>query len=235
MEQSDESMEQSDERMEQSGPDEPAGGRAGGLMGGQRVETFSDGVFAIAITLLVLDLAVPPRDRTAPGGLAAALGHEWPSYFAYLVSFLVIGIIWVNHHTVFGTVRRVDRLVMFANLGLLLVVSAIPFPTRLLAEYLTDGANSHTAAAVYSATMLAMSVAYSLLWLAITRDAGLLHEHLDPAASRAALRRFGAGGIVYAITVGLSFVNAIVTLAVHAALALYYCFNQLPLARRRNR
>jgi uncharacterized membrane protein len=88
-----------------------------GLESSRRVEAFSDGVFAIAITLLVLDLTVPPRDRTAPGHLAAALGHEWPAYFAYLVSFLIIGIIWVNHHTVFAKVKLVDRLVLFAKPG----------------------------------------------------------------------------------------------------------------------
>jgi uncharacterized membrane protein len=198
-----------------------------GLMSSRRVEAFSDGVFAIAITLLVLDLAVPPRKETPDGELAAALGHQWPAYFAYLVSFLVIGIIWVNHHTVFNKVRLVDRPVLFANLALLLIVSAIPFPTHLLAEYLTAGANSHVAAAVYSATMLAMGLAYSTLWLAITRDARLLHEHVDPATSRAALRRFGLGNIFYLATIGLSFVNAIATLAVHAALAIYYCFDQL--------
>jgi uncharacterized membrane protein len=198
-----------------------------GLMSGRRLEAFSDGVFAIAITLLVLDLAVPSRAETPEGGLAAALGREWPTYFAYLVSFLVIGIIWVNHHTVFDKVRQVDRPVLFANLGLLLVVSAIPFPTRLLAEYLTAGADSHIAAAVYSATMLAMGLAYSGLWLVITRDPRLLHEHVDPVTSRAALRRFGLGNIFYLATVGLAFVNAIATLAVHAALAIYYCFDQL--------
>jgi uncharacterized membrane protein len=196
-------------------------------MSGRRLEAFSDGVFAIAITLLVLDLAVPAREETPEGGLAAALGREWPSYFAYLVSFLVIGIIWVNHHTVFDKVRQVDRPVLFANLGLLLVVSAIPFPTRLLAEYLTAGADSHIAAAVYSATMLAMGLAYSALWLLITRKAELLHEHVDRAASRAALRRFGLGNVFYLATVGLAFVNAVATLAVHAALAVYYCFDQL--------
>jgi uncharacterized membrane protein len=196
-------------------------------MTGRRLEAFSDGVFAIAITLLVLDLAVPSREDTPAGGLAAALGREWPAYFAYLVSFLVIGIIWVNHHTVFDKVRHVDRPVLFANLGLLLVVSAIPFPTRLLAEYLTAGADSHIAAAVYSATMLAMALAYSGLWLVITRDPRLLHEQVDPAASRAALVRFGVGNVFYLATVGLAFVNAIATLAVHAALAIYYCFDQL--------
>src|SRR5215470_1392335 len=198
-----------------------------GFMSSQRVEAFSDGVFAIAATLLVLDLAVPRRDETPAGGLAAALGAQWPAYFAYLVSFLVIGIIVVNHHTMFAKVRQVDRPVMFANLALLLVVSALPFPTRLLAEYLTTGADSHVAAAVYSGAMFAMSLAYSTRWLAVTRDARLMQEHLDPAASRAMLRRFGAGGIVYLGTIGLAFVSAVATLAVHAAIAVYYCFDQL--------
>jgi uncharacterized membrane protein len=194
----------------------------------RRTEAFSDGVFAIAITLLVLDLVVPPRSEAAEKGLAHALAQEWPAYFAYLVSFLIIGIIWVNHHTVFDKVRLVDRPVLFANLALLLVVSLIPFPTRLLAEYLTAGSDSHVAAAVYSATMLAMGLAYSTLWLALTRDARLLHEGVDPRASRLALRRFGVGNVFYLATIGLSFINATATLAVHAALAIYYCFDQLP-------
>ena len=202
-----------------------------GLMATGRLEAFSDGVFAIAITLLVLDLAVPARNRSEPGGLAAALGHQWPSYFAYLVSFLIIGIIWVNHHTVFDTVRLVDRPVLFANLALLLVVSALPFPTRLLAEYLTAGYDSHVAAAIYSAGMLTMGLAFGTLWLVITRDARLLHQHIDAASSRVALRRFGLGNVFYLGTIGLAFVSAIATLAVHAALAIYYCFNQLPVAR----
>jgi uncharacterized membrane protein len=198
------------------------------VMSGGRLEAFSDGVFAIAITLLVLDLAVPSREESRDGGLAAALGRQWPSYFAYLVSFLIIGIIWVNHHTMFDKVRRVDRPVLFANLALLLVVSAIPFPTRLLAEYLTAGGDAHVAAAVYSATMFVMGLFFTLLWLTITRDARLLHEHLDPVVSRAALRRFALGNIFYLATIGLAFVSAIATLAVHAALGIYYCFDQLP-------
>jgi uncharacterized membrane protein len=197
-------------------------------MGSGRIEAFSDGVFAIAITLLVLDLVVPPRPEAAEHGLGHALAHEWPAYFAYLVSFLIIGIIWVNHHTMFDKVRLVDRPVLFANLGLLLTVSLIPFPTRLLAEYLTARSGSHVAAAIYSATMLAMGLAYTALWLTLTRDANLLHEGINPRSSRGALRRFGAGNVFYLLTIGLSFVSAPVTLAVHGALALYYCFDQLP-------
>lgn len=192
-----------------------------------RLEAFSDGVFAIAITLLVLDIGVPARNELHRGGLGSALAHQWPSYFAYLVSFLVIGIIWVNHHTMFSKVNRVDRPVLFANLALLLFVSALPFPTRLLADYLTAGTDSHLAAAVYSATMLAMGLTYSLLWIAVTRDARLLHADVDSIASRAAIRRFGLGNIAYLATVGLSFVSAVATLSVHGVIALYYCFDQL--------
>lgn len=193
-----------------------------------RVEAFSDGVLAIAITLLVLDLRVPARDDLHGASLASALSHQWPAYAAYLVSFLTIGIMWVNHHAMFTQVRQVDRPVLFANLALLLAVSFLPFPTHLLAEYLTaDGRDAHTAAAVYSATMLAVGLAFSTLWLAITRTSGLLHAHLDRVAGRAALRRFGVGSVAYAGTVALSFVNAYATLAVHGALALYYCFDQL--------
>ncbi|HEU5268421.1 MAG TPA: TMEM175 family protein, partial [Jatrophihabitans sp.] len=196
-----------------------------------RLEAFSDGVFAIAITLLVLDLAVPPRDELAGRSLLHALGAGWPSYFAYLVSFAVIGIIWVNHHMLCGLVRQADRLVLFANLFLLLTVSVIPFPTRLLAEYLTATGDSHVAAAIYSATMLAMSIAFTLLFLAITRDARLLHTPLDRATVRQTLRRFSIGGVFYLVTIGLSFVSAVLTLVVHALLAAYYCFDQLSTAR----
>jgi uncharacterized membrane protein len=207
-------------------------GAARGVTTCRRLEAFSDGVFAIAITLLVLDLAVPAREELTAGHLGSALAHRWPSYFAYLVSFLVIGIIWINHHTVFDKVRFVDRPVLFVNLALLLVVSVIPFPTHLLAEYLTAGADSHVAAAVYSVTMFAMGVAFGALWLTITRDERLLHERIDRATGRAAIRRFGAGNIFYLATIGLSFVSAVATLAVHAALAVYYCFDQLPTYRR---
>jgi uncharacterized membrane protein len=167
--------------------------------------------------------------------LAASLEAEWPAYFAYLVSFFVIGIIWVNHHGVCTFARTADRVVLFANLVLLLAVSTLPFPTRLMAEYLTDpGPNSHTAAAIYSATMAFMGLGITLLFLAITRDAELTHRPVPAPAIRAALRRFGIGGVVYLALIGLSFVSAVVTLAVHGLIALYYCFDQLTAAREQS-
>jgi uncharacterized membrane protein len=193
-----------------------------------RLEAFSDGVMAIAITLLVLDLIVPTREELSAQHttLSHALGALWPNYAAYVVSFLVIGIIWVNHHALFGLIGQVDRWVLFSNLLMLMVVSAIPFPTRLLAEYLTAGGSaSHLAAAVYSATMLAMAVAFTALYIAGTRPQ-MLRPGVDPAAMRRALPRFSAGVGLYAVTVAVSFISAPVTLAVHFGLAVYYVFDQ---------
>jgi len=195
-----------------------------------RLEAFTDGVLAIAITLLTLDLKVPPHGSGRP--LSQALLHEWPSYLAYLVSFLVVGIIWVNHHAMFQLVRQVDRKLLFLNLVLLLVVAAIPFPTALLAEYLNAGRDSHTAAAVYSGTMLAMALAFLAMWWYAAHRAHLLHAHIDQVKVRAATRRFGAGPLIYLTTVGLSFVNATATLVTHLVIALYYCFDQLAVRDR---
>jgi uncharacterized membrane protein len=196
------------------------------MNGKGRLEAFSDGVMAIAVTLLVLEIHVPARDDLH-GSLGEALLEQWPSYLGYVVSFLVIGIIWVNHHAMFAHIARVDRTILFLNLLLLMVISAIPFPTALLAEYLSSGDDSHIAAAIYSATMLAMSVSFLALWYTVSRRGNLLHEHVDRAAARGAIRRFGVGLLIYVGTIGLSFVNATATLIAHLVIALYYCFDQL--------
>ncbi|WP_425828047.1 TMEM175 family protein [Streptomyces fractus] len=191
-----------------------------------RLEAFSDGVFAIAITLLILEVEVPHVEHGE--SLWRALGQQWPSYAAYVVSFLVIGIIWVNHHQVFSHVIRVDRPLMFLNLLLLMIVAALPWPTALLAEYLrSDDAAAHTAAAVYSFTMVAMSLAFQALWWHLTRSGHLFHPRVDPEGARGTRARFALGSLGYPATVALAFVSAPLTLAAHAVLALYYGFNQV--------
>lgn len=190
-----------------------------------RLEAFSDGVFAIAITLLALNLQVPSRSGH---GLPRALGHQWPAYAAYVVSFMVIGIIWMNHHSMLRSVRLVDRRVLVVNLLLLLTVGLIPFATALLAAYLRAGFDGRVAAAVYSGVMFAMAVSFSLLWLAVLHDGAHLHKDVDPAAARLTLRRFGMGQGAYLATIGLAFLNAPLTLTVHFAIACYYIFEQLP-------
>ena len=193
-----------------------------------RVEAFSDGVLAIAITLLVLDLRVPLRDELHTS-LAHALARQWPSYAAYVTSFLIIGIIWVNHHAVFGYLGAADRMLLFLNLVLLMFVAAIPFTTSLFAEYLTAGRDAHTAAVVYSGVMLAMAVAFSCLYAWAASHPRLLREGVDPAAARASVVRFSAGTVVYLATIGVALISAPLCLAVHFVIALYYSFQQVRL------
>jgi uncharacterized membrane protein len=128
-------------------------------MSPSRLEAFSDGVFAIAITLLVLDIHVPEPSSTAD--LARELGAQWPSYVAYAVSFLTIGIIWINHHAMFHRLRAIDHGIMIRNLALLLCVGLLPFTTALMADYLKEAQGQHLAAAIYSGSFLLMSLAFA--------------------------------------------------------------------------
>jgi TMEM175 potassium channel family protein len=179
-----------------------------------RLEAFSDGVFAIAITLLVLEIPVPRVDQ---GGLPDALLDQWPNYAAYAVSFAIVGIIWINHHAVFGYVERVDRGLLFLNLNLLLWVALIPWPTSVLAEYMqSGGSNERAAALVYALTMTFMGASFGGLWLDIS------HRSKVAAVARSRTRRFVIGTPLYALSVGLALVSAPACLAVNALLAVYY-------------
>jgi uncharacterized membrane protein len=186
-----------------------------------RLETFSDGVLAIAITLLVIDVR-PPE---VPQGeqLAHALWMQWPSYVAYLVSFLTIGVIWLNHHRVFDQVVQVDGPLLLLNLHLLLWTALIPFPTAVVAQHLADtGEAARTASARYSGVLLLMGVAFGALFVWVTH----IGRRLSPKALRAARLRFMIGQAVYAAAVALSWVSARLALALCGAMALYYAFDQ---------
>jgi len=190
-------------------------------MSGGRLEAFSDGVFAIAITLLVLEIPVPTVEQ---GELPDALLDQWPVYAAYVVSFAIIGIIWINHHAVFGYVERVDRGLLFLNLNLLLWVALIPWPTSLLAEYMLSGGSDERAAAlVYALTMTLMGMSFGGLWLYIAHrpEVGAV-ARMQPQDVRSRTRRFVIGAPLYALSVGLALVSAPACLAVNALLAVYY-------------
>jgi uncharacterized membrane protein len=188
-----------------------------------RLEAFSDGVFAVAITFLVFNLKSPVVDH---GSLWKALGDEWPFFASYAVSFFIIGIIWVNHHGIFQQIAHVDRALMFLNLLLLMFVVLIPFSTALLAQYIQGGSNSHTAAAFYSLTMTGMSFSFGIIWTYAVFHPRLLKSHVDARLARASLPRFTIGSFIYIGTVAVAFVDAILCLAVHAAIALYYVFDR---------
>lgn len=191
-----------------------------------RLEAFSDGVFSIAITLLVLDLHSPH----VRGGLATALAKQWPSYVTYLVSFLVIGIIWVNHHALFANIAHADRTLLFFNLLLLMAVAAIPFPTSLLSEYIDQGSQAQVAAAVYGIVNLLMAVAFNLIWSYAAWHRRCLNDRLSPKEVDTITRTFRISVLVYAVTLGIALLSAVASLVVYAALALFYVFDPVQLA-----
>jgi TMEM175 potassium channel family protein len=204
---------------------EQAAFERGGTLNTNRAEAFSDGVFAIAATLLVLELKIP---HVEPGGLSEALLQRWPSYATYVVSFLTIGIIWVNHHAVMERIKNVNRPLLFLNLVFLMAVAAIPFPTALLADYLHAGHDERLASAIYGATMALMGVAFGLIWAYAVLSEDLLHESIDPDRARRSLLMFAAGNPLYLLAIGVSFLSAELALAIYALLALFYLFDALP-------
>jgi uncharacterized membrane protein len=195
-----------------------------------RLEAFSDGVFAVAITLLIFNVQVP---RVADAEVGRALLALWPSYASYVVSFLTIGIIWVNHHGLFHRVRRIDRNLLFLNLALLMVVAFLPFPTALLGEHVLGQQAASIAAVVYGATMVLLSLAFLAIWAYVSFGHGFLAAPVDPRAARARLPGFGLGLLGYLVGIALGFVSAPLSLAVYGLIAVYYVFDHLPRVERK--
>jgi len=190
-------------------------------MGKARVEAFSDGVIAVAITLLALDLRVPDPARS--GSLAHHLAQQWPNYAAYVVSFLTIGIIWINHHAMLRRLISVDHTILLFNLLLLLTIGVLPFSTALMAEYLKAAHGQNLAAAVYGGSFLAMSLAFLAMQrhMLIAKQ-HLLHERLTPEVRRSVLRRNAIGVAPYSLATLGAIITPYLTLAICAALAAFY-------------
>jgi uncharacterized membrane protein len=184
-----------------------------------RLESFSDGVLAVAITLLVLDITVP--HATAHVSLGHELAHNWPQYAAYATSFITIGIIWINHHVMISRLREADQMILILNLMLLLSIGVLPFATALMAAYLTQPQGQHLAAVVYGGSLLVMSALF-----------GELNRHIlvspMPEQRRRQIRIRAAIGLVpYAVATALGLVSAYATLVICAAVGVYYA---LPVA-----
>jgi uncharacterized membrane protein len=191
----------------------------------RRLEAFSDGVLAVAITLLVLDLHIDTKSQEP---LADQLRHQWPSFAAFGVSFLVIGVIWVNHHAVFRLAAKVDRVLMFYNLLLLMFVTTIPFTTATLAKYLHEHtASSRVAVLLYGGAMTGMAISFTLILARITR-AGLTHQPVDRKQAKRAIRRFGTGCLLYPAVTVVGLVSPITMLGLYAALTVFYILEQTP-------
>ncbi len=181
-----------------------------------RLEAFSDGVFAIAATLLILNVAVEgPR-------LPQELLDIWPSYVAYAVSFVTIGIIWANHHTVMGQISHVNRTFLVINTLFLMVVAFIPFPTRLLSEYILEPASAQSAAIAYGITGTLVAVSFNVLWRYAASGRRLIKASASPRTVDGITRSYLPGPFLYAAATTLALVSPYVSAGLYAAIALFY-------------
>ncbi len=188
------------------------------MEGTARLETFSDGVFAIAATLLVLEIGV---DTAHGASLGSQLLHIWPSYLAYVTSFLIIGIIWMNHHHCVSLMRRVDRPFLFINTLLLLSVSFIPFPTKLVADYLRRG-GERDATIAYASTLFVMACLYNVWWRYARTGRRLIAEHVGEARIVAVNRAFDPGVPSYGVVLVLAFFSPLASVILTLVLAAFY-------------
>ena len=180
-----------------------------------RLETFSDGVFAIAATLLILDVRLPPD-----GSVAHGLLEIWPSYAAYVLAFLTIGIMWINHHTIFKQIDRIDRTFLMINVFFLMVIAFVPFPTRILAEHLQHDATA--AAFFYGLTMTLMAVIYNVLWLYAARGRRLIAADADQRVVSGITRAFKPGVPIYAIATLSALISSWLAFGLFELIALFY-------------
>lgn len=187
-----------------------------------RIEAFSDGVFAVAITLLAFDiLKIPQPPAGQPfsaEGLAAALGHQWPIYASFLISFATILIMWLNHHSIFQLVQKTDPVFMFANGFLLMLVTRVPLPTALLGEYLIE------AAAVYAGLFVVISLAFVLLWWAAAIRRPLLRPDVPPAQVRRRTIANLIGVPAYVLALVCAFWAPILSVAICGVLWVFWAF-----------
>lgn len=194
-------------------------------MSTSRLETFSDGVFAIAATLLILSVhANGPH-------LGHALTKAWPSYAAYAVSFVTIGIMWANHHGVFSQIDKVDRTFLLINVFFLMAVAFVPFPTVLVAEHLHDS-DLGPAALTYGFTLTVTATLYNLLWLYASARRRLLRADADPRVVSGITRSYLPGPVIYLAATLIALWKPIVSVVLFAAIASLYALESALFGRR---
>jgi len=184
--------------------------------GTTRLETFSDGVFAIAATLLVLEFSLGPGHD-----VGHQLLHIWPSYLAYVTSFVTIGIIWMNHHHTVSLMGHVDRTMLFINNLLLLVVAFLPFPTKLVGDDLRHG-GEQAATVAYAATFVVMALMHQVWWQYARRGRRLIADTVSDSALRAVDRAYAPGVVMYGAVFVLAFFSPLAAVALTFAIAAFY-------------
>jgi uncharacterized membrane protein len=186
-----------------------------------RIETFSDGVFCIAVTLLSLEVGVKLTDEISNKALQQALMNEWPIYFAYVISFVNVLLAWIGHHGLFKMLKKTDNSIMIINGILLMLVALVPFPTKTLGEFLLTNA-LQTAVIFYTAYFVFISLAFRLLWYVANRNKDLLVHTITSKQIKQTTRNENIGLICNSIILGVAFINPWVALALSFGMWIYW-------------
>jgi uncharacterized membrane protein len=196
-----------------------------------RLEAFSDAVFAIAITLIVLELGISSKDGNH---LLSSLLHHWSSYLAYVTSFLTIGVVWLQHSAITHTLRAADATLYRMNLLVLLLVSFLPFPTKVVVEFIAEGGPERIAAVFYGLTMLALSLALFVFGRYVAKDRRLVKDQVEADAIESAMRH-SPSFVLYGVGIGVSLVLPTAGIALYLASAITRAVSArrfIPLHRR---
>lgn len=197
-----------------------------------RIEAFSDGVFAIAITLLILTVKVPIAAELGEGGLSAALLAQWPQYLAFVTSFATILAKWINHHRIFTYIQRSDHTLLYWNGLVLLLVTFLPFPTALMAEYLQHP-DGNVAGAIFAGSFVAISFAFKGLWNYVSKNGRLLVQSIDQDDIEQINKRFRYGPFLYLGPFAVAFISPKLSVALCLCLAVTLGLKGWPARRRR--
>lgn len=200
-----------------------------------RIEAFSDGVFAVAITLLVLDIKVPTLPAVDPkASLAHELIGQWPSYVAFITSFLTILVMWVNHHRIFGLIKKSDDRFLLLNGLLLLSVTLVPFSTSLVAAYIRHP-EARLTVLVYAGTCEFLALCYRGIWHYASYNGRLLARDHDAVAAAGITNSYRYGPLLYAIAFSVGLLNAMACIGLCMALAIFFTIPPRKIALRAQR
>jgi len=186
-----------------------------------RIETFSDGVFCIAVTLLSIEIGVEVKADVTNDGLLHSLLAQWPIYVAYVISFINVLLAWIGHHSLFKLLRKTNNFIMLANGLLLMLIALVPFPTKTLGAFLLSGALK-IAVVFYTGYFVLISLAFRLLWFAATRNKDLLIHDITASQMRQTTRNENIGLVCNASILSVAFVNPWIALILSFAMWVYW-------------
>ena len=187
----------------------------------QRIEAFSDGVFAIVVTLLIFNVHLPDSAAVAANGLLSELAKSWTTYLAFAASFFFVLVMWINHHRLFTIIRRADNNLLLLNGLLLFGVTVVPFPTSIVAAYLLEP-QQQTAVIVYNGWFFIVAIMFQLLWRYAAHNNRLFSHAVDPTITRHIARAYNIGLVLYLVAVLIAFLSPPISLAISMLLAVFF-------------